>query len=171
MAVGGVKWDNPYELVWETPLRYYQSGGYEMTSLKILFKDKGHDVWSVHPDDTVLDAIKMMAEKDIGALIVIEDGKPVGIFTERDYARKVYLKGKSSLDTPVRDIMVAPVICVGLDQSVDECMALMTAKRFRHLPVMDGDQLVGMVSIGDLVKSVIAEQQFTIEQMEHYIYS
>ena len=142
-----------------------------MTSLKILFKDKGRDVWSVHPDDTVLDAIKMLAEKDIGALIVIEDGKPVGIFTERDYARKVYLKGKSSLDTAVRDIMVAPVICVGLDQSVNECMALMTAKRFRHLPVMDGDQLVGMVSIGDLVKSVIAEQQFTIEQMEHYIYS
>ncbi len=142
-----------------------------MTTMKMLLKGKGPDVWSVHPDDTVLDAIKMLAEKDIGALIVIEDDKPVGIFTERDYARKVYLKGKSSLDTTVRDIMVAPVICVGLDQSVDECMALMTAKRFRHLPVMDGDQLVGMVSIGDLVKSVIAEQQFTIEQMEQYIFS
>ncbi len=142
-----------------------------MTTMKMLLKGKGPDVWSVHPDDTVLDAIKMLAEKDIGALIVIKDDKPVGIFTERDYARKVYLKGKSSLDTAVRDIMVAPVICVGLDQSVDECMVLMTAKRFRHLPVMDGDQLVGMVSIGDLVKSVIAEQQFTIEQMEHYIYS
>ncbi len=142
-----------------------------MTTLQILLEGKGHDVWSVHPDDTVLDAIKMLAEKDIGALIVIEDDKPVGIFTERDYARKVYLKGKSSLDTAVRDIMVAPVICVRPDQSVDECMALMSAKRFRHLPVMDGDELVGMVSIGDLVKSVIAEQQFTIEQMEHYIYS
>jgi len=142
-----------------------------MTTLKMLLKGKGHDVWSVHPDDTVLDAIKMLAEKDIGALIVIKDDKPVGIFTERDYARNVYLKGKSSLDTAVRDVMVAPVICVKPDQTVDECMALMTAKRFRHLPIMDGDELVGMVSIGDLVKSVIAEQQFTIEQMEHYIHS
>lgn len=142
-----------------------------MTTLKMLLKDKGHDVWSVHPDDTVLDAIKMLAEKDIGALIVIKDDKPVGIFTERDYARNVYLKGKSSLDTAVRDVMVAPVICVKPDQTVGECMALMTAKRFRHLPIMDGDELVGMVSIGDLVKSVIAEQQFTIEQMEQYIHS
>ena len=142
-----------------------------MTTLKMLLKDKGHDVWSVHPDDTVLDAIKMLAEKDIGALIVIKDDKPVGIFTERDYARNVYLKGKSSLDTAVRDVMVSPVICVKPDQTVDECMALMTAKRFRHLPIMDGDELVGMVSIGDLVKSVIAEQQFTIEQMEQYIHS
>jgi CBS domain-containing protein len=142
-----------------------------MTTLKMLLKDKGHDVWSVHPDDTVLDAIKMLAEKDIGALIVIKDDKPVGIFTERDYARNVYLKGKSSLDTAVRDVMVAPVICVKPDQTVNECMALMTAKRFRHLPIMDGDELVGMVSIGDLVKSVIAEQQFTIEQMEQYIHS
>ena len=139
--------------------------------MKMLLKGKGHDVWSVHPDDTVLDAIKMLAEKDIGALIVIKDDKPVGIFTERDYARNVYLKGKSSLDTAVRDVMVAPVICVKPDQTVDECMALMTAKRFRHLPIMDGDELVGMVSIGDLVKSVIAEQQFTIEQMEQYIHS
>ena len=142
-----------------------------MTTLKMLLKGKGNDVWSVHPDDTVLDAIKMLAEKDIGALIVIKDDKPVGIFTERDYARNVYLKGKSSLDTAVRDVMVAPVICVKPDQTVDECMALMTAKRFRHLPIMDGDELVGMVSIGDLVKSVIAEQQFTIEQMEQYIHS
>ena len=142
-----------------------------MTTLKMLLKDKGQDVWSVHPDDTVLDAIKMLAEKDIGALIVIKDDKPVGIFTERDYARNVYLKGKSSLDTAVRDVMVAPVICVTPDQTVDECMALMTAKRFRHLPIMDGNELVGMVSIGDLVKSVIAEQQFTIEQMEQYIHS
>ena len=142
-----------------------------MTTLKMLLKDKGRDVWSVHPDDTVLDAIKMLAEKDIGALIVIKDDKPVGIFTERDYARNLYLKGKSSLDTAVRDVMVAPVICVKPDQTVNECMALMTAKRFRHLPIMDGDELVGMVSIGDLVKSVIAEQQFTIEQMEQYIHS
>ena len=142
-----------------------------MTTLKMLLKDKDPNVWSVHPDDTVLDAIKVLAEKDIGALIVIEDGKPVGIFSERDYARSVYLKGKSSPETPVRDVMASPVICVGLGHSVNECMTLMTVKRFRHLPVMDGDELIGMVSIGDLVKSVIADQQFTIEQLEHYIHS
>ena len=142
-----------------------------MTTLKMLLKGKGNDVWSVHPDDTVLDAIKVLAKKDIGALIVIEDDKPVGIFSERDYARNVFLKGKSSPETPVRNIMAAPVICAKLDQTVKECMAVMTAKRFRHLPVMDGDELVGMVSIGDLVKSIIAEQQFTIEQLEHYIHS
>ncbi len=141
-----------------------------MTTLQILLEGKGHDVWSVHPDDTVLDAIKLLAEKDIGALIVIKDDKPVGIFTERDYARNVYLKGKSSLDTAVRDIMVAPVICVRPDQSVDECMALMTKNRFRHLPVVIGDKLVGMLSIGDLVKSVIDDQKFEIEQLEHYIH-
>ncbi len=141
-----------------------------MTKLQVLLEGKGHDVWSVHPDDTVLDAIKVLAEKDIGALIVIKDDKPVGIFSERDYARNVYLKGKSSPETLVRDVMAAPVICVRPDQSVDECMALMTEKRFRHLPVVDGDELVGMVSIGDLVKSVIAEQQFNIEQLEHYIH-
>ena len=142
-----------------------------MTTLKMLLKDKGHDVWSVHPDDTVLDAIKMLAEKDIGALIVIEDDKPVGIFTERDYARRVYLKGKSSLETAVRDVMVSPIITAKIDQTIEECMAVMTTKRFRHLPVMDAGELVGMVSIGDLVKSVIAEQQFTIEQLENYIHS
>ncbi len=141
-----------------------------MTTLKTLLDGKGHDVWSVHPDDTVLDAIKVLASKDIGALVVIEDDRLVGIFSERDYARSVYLKGKSSPETPVRDVMASPVICVGLGQSVDECMALMTAKRFRHLPVIDGDELIGMVSIGDLVKSIIAEQQLTIEQLEHYIH-
>ena len=139
----------------------------------MLLKEKGPDVWSVHPDDTVLDAIKLLAQKHIGALIVTEaeGDTPIGIFTERDYARKVYLRGKSSLDTAVRKIMVSPVICVSPDQSVNECLALMTEKRFRHLPVMNGDELVGMVSIGDLVKSVIAEHEFTIEQLEHYIYS
>ena len=142
-----------------------------MTILKMLLEGKGGKVWSVHPDDTVLDAIKLLAEKDIGALIVVKDDKPVGIFTERDYARNVYLKGRSSLDTAVRDIMVAPVICVSPNQTIEECMAVMTARHFRHLPVMDGDELVGMVSIGDLVKSVIADQQFTIEQLEQYIFS
>ncbi len=141
-----------------------------MTTLKMLLDGKGHDVWSVHPDDTVLDAIKVLAKKDIVALIVIEDDNPVGIFTERDYARNVYLKGKSSPETPVRDVMVSPIICGRPDQTIEECMAVMTVRRFRHMPVMDGDELVGMVSIGDLVKSVIADQQFTIEQLEHYIH-
>ncbi|MFP6731814.1 MAG: CBS domain-containing protein [Alphaproteobacteria bacterium] len=143
-----------------------------MTKIGMLLKEKGPDVWSVHPDDTVLDAIKLLAQKHIGALIVTEaeGDTPIGIFTERDYARKVYLKGKSSLDTAVRDIMVAPVICVSPDQTVNECMALMTEKRFRHLPVMSGDKLVGMLSIGDLVKSVIDEQKYEIEQLEHFIH-
>ncbi len=141
-----------------------------MRTLQVLLEGKGPNVWSVHPDDTVLDAIKLLAEKHIGALIVIKDDKPVGIFTERDYARKVYLKGKSSPETPVRDVMALPVICVGPDQSVNECMALMTEKRFRHLPVMIGDKLVGMLSIGDLVKSVIDDQKFEIEQLEHFIH-
>ena len=141
-----------------------------MTKLKLLLDDKGSGVWSVHPDDTVLDAIKLLAQKDIGALIVIENDKPVGIFTERDYARKVYLRGKSSLDTAVRKIMVSPVICVSPDQSVNECLALMTEKRFRHLPVVIDGRLVGMVSIGDLVKSVIDAQKFEIEQLEHFVH-
>ncbi len=141
-----------------------------MTTLQMLLEGKGHDVWSVHPNDTVLDAIKVLASKDIGALVVIEDDRLVGIFSERDYARNVYLKGRSSPETAVRDIMVAPVICARPDQTNEECMAVMTEKHIRHLPVMDDDELVGMVSIGDLVKSVIAEQQFTIEQLEHYIH-
>ena len=141
-----------------------------MTKLQLLLDDKGSSVWSVHPDDTVLDAIKLLAQKDIGALIVIENDKPVGIFTERDYARKVYLRGKSSLDTAVREIMVSPVICVSPDQSVNECLALMTEKRFRHLPVVIDGRLVGMVSIGDLVKSVIDDQKFEIEQLEHFVH-
>ena len=141
-----------------------------MTKLKLLLDSKGSNVWSVHPDDTVLDAIKLLAQKDIGALIVIENDKPVGIFTERDYARKVYLRGKSSLDTAVREIMVSPVICVSPDQSVNECLALMTEKRFRHLPVVIDGRLVGMVSIGDLVKSVIDDQKFEIEQLEHFVH-
>ena len=141
-----------------------------MTKLKLLLDDKGSGVWSVHPDDTVLDAIKLLAQKDIGALIVIENDKPVGIFTERDYARKVYLRGKSSLDTAVREIMVSPVICVSPDQSVNECLALMSEKHFRHLPVVVDERLVGMVSIGDLVKSVIDDQKFEIEQLEHFVH-
>lgn len=141
-----------------------------MTTVRKLLDEKGHDVWSVHPDDTVLDAIQKMADNSIGSLVVIEDDKPVGIFTERHYARNVFLKGKSSPKTPVREIMTTRVVCAQPEQTVEECMAVMTDKRVRHLPVLDEDRLVGIVSIGDLVKSVIAEQKFTIEQLEHYIH-
>ncbi len=141
-----------------------------MTTVHQLLDDKGHGVWSVHPNDTVLDAIQKMANNNIGALVVIEADKPVGIFTERHYARNVFLKGKSSPKTPVREIMATHVVCVQPEQTVAECMAVMTDKRVRHLPVLDEGRLVGIVSIGDLVKSVIADQKFTIEQLEHYIH-
>lgn len=142
-----------------------------MNTIKRLLDGKGHGVWSVHPDDSVLDAIKVLAKKDIGAVLVIEGGKPVGIFSERDYARNVYLKGKASPETPVREVMATSVIFAQSEDSVDECMALMTGKRVRHLPVLEDGELVGMISIGDLVKSVIDEQKTTIEQLENYIHS
>ena len=140
-----------------------------MTTVQHLLDEKGHDVWSIRPDDSVFDAIQMMAEKDVGALVVIQNGKPVGIFTERDYARDVILKGKSSPRTRVREIMATPIIYARPEQTVEECMAIMTETRVRHLPVMQGERLVGMVSMGDLVKSIIAAQKFTIEQLVHYI--
>ena len=140
-----------------------------MTTIQQLLDKKGHDVWSIHPDDTVLDAIQKMADKEIGSLVVIEDDKRVGIFTERHYARNVFLKGKASPTTPVRDIMATRVICAWPEQTVEQCMAVMTEKRVRHLPVLEKKQLVGIISIGDLVKSIIADQKFTIEQLEHYI--
>ncbi len=141
-----------------------------MTTVRQLLDEKGHDVQSVHPDDTVLDAIQKMASNNIGALVVIEDDEPVGIFTERHYARNVFLQGKSSPKTPVREIMATHVVCAGPEETVAECMAVMTDKRVRHLPVLDEGRLIGIVSIGDLVKSVIADQKFTIEQLEHYIH-
>ncbi|MDH3662108.1 MAG: CBS domain-containing protein [Alphaproteobacteria bacterium] len=140
-----------------------------MTTVRQLLDDKGHDVWSIHPDSSVFDAIQLMASKDVGALVVVEDDRPVGIFTERHYARNVILKGKSSPKTRTRDIMTTDVICARLEQTVEQCMAVMTDKRVRHLPVLDQKRLVGIVSIGDLVKSIIADQNFAIEQLEHYI--
>ena len=140
-----------------------------MTTVQQLLDEKGHDVWSVGPDESVFDAIQKMATKDAGSLVVMEDGEPVGIFTERHYARDVVLKGKSSPTTPVRDIMATRLICVGPGQTVEECMAVMTENRVRHLPVLVDNRLVGLVSIGDLVKSIIADQKFTIEQLEHFI--
>jgi CBS domain-containing protein len=137
--------------------------------IKELLATKGHEVWTIGPDDSVYDALKVMAEKEIGALVVLDAGRPVGLISERDYARNVVLKGRMSHDTPVSDIMTTRVVCARLDQTVEECMALITDKRIRHLPVMDGANLVGIISIGDLVKAIIAEQQFVIEQLEHYI--
>lgn len=140
-----------------------------MTTVKQLLDKKGYEVLSVSSDDTVFDAIKKMAEQDVGSVVVLEAGKPVGIFTERQYARNVILKGRSSPMTPVRDAMDAHPVCAVPDETVEECMAVMTEKRVRHLPVLDGDRLVGIVSIGDLVKSKIADQQFTIERLVEYV--
>jgi CBS domain-containing protein len=141
-----------------------------MATIRQLLDSKGREVWAIDPDESVFQAIERMANKRIGALIVMRDEKLVGIVSERDYARKVILKGRSSHATPVRDIMTSKVYCARSEQGVEECMRLMTQKRVRHLPVLDGDRVDGMISIGDLVKSIIAEQQFTIEQLENYIY-
>jgi CBS domain-containing protein len=140
-----------------------------MTTIKQVLDRKGHDVLTVQPEDTVLHALEQMASRNVGAVLVMEKDAPVGIFTERDYARSVILKGRSSSTTPVRDIMIADVIFVQPEQTVDECMAIMTDKRFRHLPVLQDGKLVGIVSIGDLVKTIIDQQKFTIEQLQGYI--
>ena len=130
-----------------------------------------HDltVHTITPTAAVLDAVKLMAEKGIGALLVIENEDVVGIVTERDYARKVVLMNRSSKETPVRDIMTSSVMYVSPDQTNEDCMALITQNRLRHLPVMDNGKLIGLISIGDLVKDIISEQQFVIQQLEHYI--
>ena len=140
-----------------------------MKSARELLEAKGSDVWSVHPDAAVYDAIEMMADKGVGALMVLDGGALVGVISERDYARKVILRGRSSKDTAVKEIMTARVIYARPDQTVEDCMGLMTDKRIRHLPIVDGEELLGVVSIGDLVKSMLAEQQFVIQQLEQYI--
>jgi CBS domain-containing protein len=142
-----------------------------MKSVRQLLQAKGREVYSITPDARVFDALKLMADKDVGALVVQEDGRVAGIISERDYARKVILQGKSSHDIMVRDIMTGKVITISPDQTVEECMALMTGKRIRHLPVMEAGRLAGLLSIGDLVKEVIAEQEQTIRQLESYIHS
>ena len=141
-----------------------------MTTVKHVLDQKGHHVHFIHPDASVFDALKMMAENNIGSLVVLEDGKLVGVITERHYAREIVLKGRTSPGTLVRDIMSTKVIYARPDQSVEECMAVMTAKAVRHLPVLEGGRLVGIVSIGDMVKSVISDQKFIIEQLEHFIH-
>lgn len=130
---------------------------------------KGRTVWSVSPDDTVLHALGVMAEHEIGAVLVLDGNRLVGILTERDYARKVVLVGRSSRESAIRDVMTRDVICIRPDHSIEECLALMTEQRVRHLPVIDKGALCGLVSIGDLVKATIAEQEYVIEQLQQYI--
>jgi len=142
-----------------------------MISVRQLLDRKGRQVFSIAPGAAVLEAIRLMAERHVGALLVMEGEALRGIVSERDYARKVILMGRSSADTPVRDIMTATVITVQPETPVEECMQIMTERRVRHLPVIESGRVVGMVSIGDLVKAVIAEQQQHIEQLESYIHS
>lgn len=142
-----------------------------MKKIQQLLDEKGTRVWSIGPEATVYEALALMSEKGIGALMVMEGTKPVGLFSERDYARNVILKGRSSRETPIREIMSSPVLCVTPEQPLEEAMALMTEHRVRHLPVIRDDHVLGMVSIGDLIKSIISEQKFIIEQLEHYISS
>jgi signal-transduction protein with cAMP-binding, CBS, and nucleotidyltransferase domain len=138
-------------------------------TVDLILKQKGHDIWSVSPDDSVYESIKRMADKGVGALLAISDGAVVGIVSERDYARKVILQGRSSKDTQVKDIMTSPVVFVSPRNTLDECMSIMTKHRIRHLPVMEDEQVLGVVSIGDLVKWIISEQEVTIRQLEQYI--
>ena len=140
-----------------------------MISVNQLLKSKGHDIWSISPDATISEALGLLAEKDVGALLVIDDGNLVGILSERDYAREVAKSSDSSLNTSVHEIMTSDVVTVRQEQTVEECMALMTENRFRHLPIFDEDQLVGVISIGDVVKAVISDQRFIIDQLENYI--
>ena len=135
-----------------------------------MLDQKGSKIWSIHPDATVFDAIAKMAEKDIGSMVVMDGDELVGIITERHYARNVVLKGKTSPTTPVGDIMERNVVIARPEQSVEQCMAMMSEKRVRHLPVFEGKKPIGIVSIGDLVKSIIGDQKFVIDQLEHYIH-
>ena len=140
-----------------------------MATVKQLLDQKGHEILSIGPDETVFDAIQKMADNNVGSLIVTQGEKLIGIITERHYARNVFLKGRSSPKTTVREIMSTHVVCARPEQSVEECMAVMTDKAVRHLPVLENKQLIGVISIGDLVKSIISDQKFVIEQLEHYI--
>ena len=140
-----------------------------MKTVRDILKVKGTDVWCVDPNATVFDALQRMAEKEVGALVVTAGAQIIGLISERDYARKVILHGRASPTTLVKEIMTSQVVYTHLDQSIEECMALVTEKRIRHLPVMAEGKLVGVISIGDLVKSIIADQQFIIEQLVRYI--
>ncbi len=141
-----------------------------MDTVRDLLNSNGGEVWTIQADESVHDAIQKMADQDVGSLVVIEDGKLAGIFTERHYAREVFLKGRHSPTTPIREVMNTRVICASPEQTIEECMAVMTDKRIRHLPVVDDGELVGIVSIGDLVKRKITDQEFVIDQLTHYIH-
>ena len=140
-----------------------------MRTVNQLLDIKGSEVWSITPSATTYDALQVTAEKKIGALLVMDGDSIMGIFSERDYARKVVLKGKSSKDTPVGDIMSKKVLYVSPEQTIEECMAIMTESHVRHLPVCTGEKVVGLISIGDVVKSIISHQQFMIDQLQKYI--
>lgn len=136
-----------------------------MKTIRELLQAKGHAIWSIGPDATVYEALELMAQKDVGALLVMDSGKLVGILSERDYARKVVLKGRFSKETPVREIMTEKVSFACPGDSIEECLALMTEMRLRHLPIFEGDRLIGVISIGDVGKAIIAEQKLAIEQL------
>jgi CBS domain-containing protein len=140
-------------------------------TVRTVLASKGPAIWSVAPEASVYDALQLLAEKDIGALVVVSDGLPVGIFSERDYARKVILMGRSSRDVQVHEVMTSPVITAAPSYSVEECMRVMTAHRIRHLPVLEGTVLVGVISIGDLVNAIISTQAETIQHLSNYISS
>jgi len=140
-----------------------------MTTVGRILQSKGSDIWSTTPDTLVFDALKVMAEKNIGALLVTENNQLTGIFSERDYARKIALKGETSHNTAVRNVMTTDVFSVTPDQSIENCMALMTDNHIRHLPVLENNKLVGMISIGDVVKTLISQHEDTIKQLENYI--
>ena len=140
-----------------------------MTYVEQLMKTKGNEIWSIHPQATVYEALQIMSEKDVGALLVLDKGNLVGIFSERDYARKVILKGKSSKDTSVGELMTDVVFSIDPQDTIKDCMALMTTKHIRHLPVIKNERLIGIVTIGDVVNHIISSQDLTIQQLERYI--
>lgn len=142
-----------------------------MRTVRHLLEAKTPEVFAIGPDVPVIDAVRLMADKSIGAVLVMQGGRLVGILSERDYARKVVLQGRASSDTPVRDIMTANVVSVGLDDTADHCMQIVTERRIRHLPVLDNGAVLGVVSIGDLVKAVIEDQQLELDQLQRYIAS
>ncbi len=139
------------------------------TTVRQLLKSKGQEIWWVTPETLVYDALKLMADKDIGAVLVMKDGKLVGIFSERDYARKVILKGRSSKDTPVGELMSKKIFYVTPDNTLEECMAIMTEQHIRHLPVLEDGKVVGMITMRDVVQQIIKDQKFTIEELKKYI--
>ena len=140
-----------------------------MTTIAQLLNTKGDQIWSIEPKATIFEALEIMSEKEIGALLVMEDGKLTGIFSERDYARKVILKGISSKETPVGELMTKKVFYIDSQKTINDCMAMMTAKRIRHVPVIEDNQVMGIVTIGDVVNQIISEQEVTINHLENYI--